>query len=151
MSPEDKLKELGIKLPEASTPLGSYVPCIQTGKLIFLSGLLPLKNGKLTRTGRVGESISLDDAKEEAKTATLNALSILKAYVGRLDKVKRCVKITGYVASAPDFIEQPKILNTASDLLFEIFGETGKHARSAIGVNVLPLNSPVELEFIFEV
>jgi enamine deaminase RidA (YjgF/YER057c/UK114 family) len=151
MSPEEKLKELGIELPEIPTPLGSYVPCIQTGKLIFLSGILPLKNGKLTRTGRVGESISLDDAKEEAKTATRNALSILKAYIGSLDKVKRCVKITGYVASAPDFIEQPKILNTASDLLFEIFGEIGRHARSAIGVNVLPLNSPVELEFIFEV
>jgi enamine deaminase RidA (YjgF/YER057c/UK114 family) len=151
MSPEEKLKELGLNLPETPAPLGSYVPCIQTGKLIFLSGILPLKNGKLTRTGRVGKSISLDDAKEEAKIATLNALSILKAYIGSLDKVKRCVRITGYIASAPDFIEQPKVLNTASDLLFEIFGEKGKHVRSAVGVNVLPLNAPVEIEFIFEV
>jgi len=151
MSPEEKLKELGIELPEAPTPLGSYVPCIQTGNLLFLSGILPLRNGKLTRTGRVGESISLDNAREDAKTAVINALSILKSHLGSLDKVKRCVKITGYVASAPDFIEQPKVLNAASDLSFEIFGEIGKHVRSAIGVNILPLNSPVELEFIFEV
>jgi enamine deaminase RidA (YjgF/YER057c/UK114 family) len=151
MSPEEKLRELGIELPEIPTPVGSYVPCIQTGKLIFLSGILPMKNGKLTRTGIVGESISLDDAREDAKTATINALSILKSHLGSLGKVKRCVRITGYVASAPDFVEQPKVLNAASDLLFKIFGEIGKHARSAVGVNVLPLNSPVELEFIFEV
>jgi enamine deaminase RidA (YjgF/YER057c/UK114 family) len=151
MSPEEKLRELGIELPEIPAPLGSYVPCIQTGKLIFLSGILPLKNGKLAKTGRVGESISLDDAREDAKTATINALSILKLHLESLGKVKRCVRITGYVASAPDFVEQPKVLNAASDLLFEIFGDTGKHARSAVGVNVLPLNSPIELEFIFEV
>ena len=151
MSPEDKLKELGIDLPDAPNPLGSYIPCIQTGGLLFLSGILPLKNGVLTRAGKVGESVSLDEAREDARIATINALSILKAHIGRLDKIKRCVKITGYVASAPDFTEQPKVLNAASDLLFEIFGESGKHTRAAVGVNVLPLNSPVELEFIFEV
>jgi enamine deaminase RidA (YjgF/YER057c/UK114 family) len=151
MSPEDKLEELGIKLPEAPKPLGSYVPSVQTGNLLYLSGILPLINGKLLRTGRVGESVSLDEAKEDARTATINALSVLKSSIGNLDKVKRCIKISGYIASAPDFTEQPKVLNAASDLIFEVFGEAGRHARAAVGVNVLPLNSPVEIEFIFEV
>jgi enamine deaminase RidA (YjgF/YER057c/UK114 family) len=151
MSPEDKLKQLGIELPEAPTPLGSYIPVLRTGNLVFLSGILPLRQGKLARQGKVGKEINLDEAKEEARIATINALSVLKAYVGSLDKVKRCIKITGYVASEPDFSEQPKVLNAASDLLFEIFGEKGRHVRSAIGVNVLPLNSPLEIEFIFEV
>jgi enamine deaminase RidA (YjgF/YER057c/UK114 family) len=151
MSPEERLKKLGIELPEAPIPLGSYIPVVKTGNLVFLSGILPVKQGKLTKQGRVGEDISLDEAREEAKTATINALSVLKAHVGSLDKVKRCIKITGYVASAPDFTEQPKVLNAASDLLYEIFGEAGRHVRAAVGVNVLPLNSPVEIEFIFEV
>jgi len=151
MSPEDKLKKLGIELPEAPSPLGSYIPIVRTGNLVFLSGILPLIKGKLLRQGRVGESVSLDEARDDARTAAINALSVLKANIDSLNKVKRCVKITGYVASAPDFTEQPKVLNAASDLMFEIFGEAGRHARAAIGVNVLPLNSPVEIEFIFEV
>jgi enamine deaminase RidA (YjgF/YER057c/UK114 family) len=151
MSPEDKLKKLGIELPEAPSPLGSYIPIVRTGNLVFLSGILPLIKGKLLRQGRVGEDISLDEARDDARTAAINALSVLKANIGSLNKVKRCVKITGYVASAPGFTEQPKVLNAASDLMFEIFGEAGRHARAAIGVNVLPLNSPVEIEFIFEV
>jgi len=151
MSPEDKLKELGIKLPEAPKPLGSYVPSVQIGNVFYLSGMLPLINGKLIRTGKVGESVSLDEAREDAKTATINALSVLKSRIGNLDKVKRCIKISGYIASASDFTEQPKVLNAASDLIFEVFGEAGRHARAAVGVNVLPLNSPVEIEFIFEV
>jgi enamine deaminase RidA (YjgF/YER057c/UK114 family) len=151
MSPEDKVKKSGIDLPDAPVPLGSYIPVIRTGNLVFLSGILPLVKGKLLRHGRVGESVSLDEAREDARIATINALSILKAHIGSLNKIKRCVKITGYVASAPDFTEQPKVLNAASDLLFEIFGESGKHARAAVGVNVLPLNSPLEIEFIFGV
>jgi len=151
MLPEDKLKELGIELPEAPTPLGSYIPALRIGNLVFLSGILPLLQERLTRQGKVGKDISLDEAKEEARIATINALSVLKAHIGNLDKVTRCVKITGYVASEPDFTEQPKVLNAASDLLFEIFGDKGRHVRSAVGVNVLPLNSPLELEFIFEV
>ena len=151
MSPEDKLKELGIDLPDAPTPLGSYIPVLRAGNLVFLSGMLPLRQGKLLRQGKVGKDINLDEARENARVATVNALSVLKAYIGSLDKVKRCVKITGYVASETDFTEQPKVLNAASDLLFEIFGEKGKHVRSAVGVNVLPLNSPLEIEFIFEV
>jgi enamine deaminase RidA (YjgF/YER057c/UK114 family) len=151
MLPEDKLREFGIELPEAPSPLGSYVPVIRTGNLVFLSGILPLVKGKLLRQGRVGESVSLDEAKEDARIATINTLSVLKAHVGSLDKIKRCIKITGYVASSHDFTEQPKVLNAASDLLFEIFGEAGRHVRAAIGVNVLPLNSPLEIDFIFEV
>lgn len=151
MSPEDKLKQLGITLPEAPTPLGSYVPIMQTGNLLFMSGILPLINGKLIRQGCVGHDISLEDARSDAKTATINALSILKSHIGSLDKVKKCVRITGYISSASHFTEQPKVLNAASDLLFEIFGESGRHARSAVGVNILPLNAPLEIEFIFEV
>jgi enamine deaminase RidA (YjgF/YER057c/UK114 family) len=151
MSPEDKIKELGIELPEAPTPLGSYIPALRTGNLVFLSGILPLRRGKLIKQGKVGKDLSLDEAKEEAKAATINALSVLKASIGNLDKVERCIKITGYVASDPDFVEQPKALNAASDLLFEIFGDKGKHARSTVGVNVLPLNAPLEIDFIFQV
>lgn len=151
MSPEEKLKALGIELPDAPRPLGSYVPLVRTGNLVFLSGILPLVEGKLTREGRVGEKVTVDEAREDARTAAINALAILKANLGTLNKIRRCVKITGYVSSAPDFTEQPNVLNAASDFMLEIFGEVGRHARAAVGVNVLPLNSPVELEFIFEV
>ena len=151
MTPEEKLATLGITLPEAPKPLGSYVPCVQTGNLLFLSGMLPLKEGKLARTGRVGEAVMLQEAQEDAKQAVINALTVLKAQLGSLDRVRRCVKLNGYVASAPGFTDQPKVLNSASDFLFEVFGDAGRHARAAIGVSVLPLNSPVEIDFIFEV
>jgi enamine deaminase RidA (YjgF/YER057c/UK114 family) len=151
MSIEDKLKQFGIRLPEAPNPLGSYIPVLRIGSLIFLSGILPLIQGRLTRQGKVGKDVSLDEAREDARVVTVNALSILKSHIKDLDKVKRCIKITGYVASDTDFTDQPKVLNAASDLLFEIFGEKGRHVRSAVGVNVLPLNSPLEIEFIFEV
>ncbi len=151
ISPEEKLKSLGIELPVAPEPLGSYIPFIRTGNLVFLSGLLPLKHGRLLRNGKVGKEVRPEEAMEDAKIIVINALAILKSHLGNLDNVKRCVKITGYIASSENFTEQPKILNAASNLLYEIFGEKGKHARVAIGVNVLPLNSPVEIEFIFEV
>jgi enamine deaminase RidA (YjgF/YER057c/UK114 family) len=151
MSPEEKLKELGIEFPEAPSPLGCYIPFVRTGNLVFLSGILPLIEGKLLRQGKVGENIKIDEAREDARIATINALSILKSNLGSLSNVKKCIKITGYVASAPDFIDQPEVLNAASDLLFEVFGEGGRHVRSAVGVNVLPLNSPVEIEFIFQI
>jgi len=151
VTPEDKLKELGIELPVAPSPLGSYVPVTRTGNLVFLSGILPLAEGNLLRRGKVGENVSIDDAKEDAKIAVMNALAVLRYHVGSLNAIKRCIKITGYVASSPDFTEQPKVLNAASDLLYEIFGEAGRHARAAVGVSVLPLNAPVEIEFIFEV
>ena len=151
VSPEERIKELGILLPEAPAALGSYVPCVQTGDLLFLSGMLPLRNGKLARTGRLGETVSVSDAQEDAQQAARNALSVVRAYLGSLDRVVRCVKISGYVASAPDFFDQPKVLNAASELLKDIFGDHGRHARVAVGVSVLPLNAPLEVDFIFEI
>ncbi len=151
ITPEKKLEELGITLSESPKPLGSYVPCILTGSLLFLSGMLPLREGKLLRTGRVGESVTLLEAQEDARQVVCNALSIIKTHLGSLDKIKRCVRLNGYIASADNFTGQPKVLNAASELLFEIFGESGKHTRTAIGVSILPLNSPIEIDFIFEV
>ena len=113
--------------------------------------MLPLKDGKLLKTGRLGEAVSLEDAALCARTAALNALGVLKSSVGSLDMIKQCVKISGFVASAPDFTDQPKVLNGASELMVEVFGEAGRHARVAVGVNILPMNSPVEVDFIFEV
>ncbi|MCE5312349.1 MAG: RidA family protein [Nitrospiraceae bacterium] len=151
MTPEEKLIELGITLPELPKPLGSYVPCVQTGNLLFLSGMLPMKEGRLTRTGRVGDAVTLEEAQEDARQSAINALAILKSYLGSLKRVKRCVKINGFVSSAEDFFDQPKVINPASDLMFEVFGEAGRHARAAVGVYALPLNSPVEIDFIFEI
>ncbi len=151
MNIDERLKELGIILTESPKPLGSYVSCVQTGNLLFLSGVLPFRSGKLTRTGRVGETVTLDEAKEDARQIVINAVSVLKVNIGDLNKITKCVKVNGFVASAADFYDQPKVLNGASDLLFEIFGEAGKHARAAVGVNALPMNTPVEIDFIFEV
>ncbi len=151
MNIDDKIRELGIELTDVPKPLGSYVPCVQTGNLIFMSGVLPLRNGELTRRGKVGEAITLDKAREDARQVVINALSALKAHLGSLDKIRKCVKLNGYVASAAGFTDQPKVLNAASDLLFEIFGDAGRHARAAIGVYSLPLNSPIEVDFIFEI
>lgn len=132
-------------------PLGSYLPCVRTGNLLYLSGVLPLRGGKLLRTGIVGDSVSLAEAQEDARQIIINALSLIKAYIGSLDKVARCVKLNGYIASAPDFTGQSSVLNAASDLLCDVFGEKGKHARVSVGVNILPLNAPLEVEFIFEI
>lgn len=151
MSVEERLKELGITLPLAPQPLGAYLPCVRSGNLLFLSGILPLREGKLLKTGRVGESLTIEEAKEEARQVVINALSIVKATIGNLDLISRCIKLNGYIASSPDFIKHPTVLNEASELLYNIFGEAGKHARVAIGVNVLPLNSPLEVDFIFEI
>ena len=151
MSPEQKLKEMGIILPAAPAALGAYVPCVQTGNLLFLSGQLPLREGKLIRTGKLGESVSISDAQDDARQAVMNALSNAKAVLGSLDRVAKCVKLNGYVASAPDFTDQPRVLNAASELLRDIFGDQGRHARVAVGVSVLPLNSPLEIDFIFEI
>ncbi|NJD56195.1 MAG: RidA family protein [Nitrospirae bacterium] len=151
MRPEEKLQEMGITLPDLPKPLGSYVPYVRTGNLLFISGMLPLVNGKLVAAGRVGEKVMLDEAVRAARTSAVNALAVLRSAVGSLDKVDRCVKITGYVASAGNFTDQPKVINGASDLMFEVFGEAGRHARAAVGVHVLPMDSPVEIAFIFEV
>ncbi|MBI4685818.1 MAG: RidA family protein [Nitrospirae bacterium] len=151
MSPEEKLNALGIELPEIPKPLGSYIPIVKTGNLVFLSGMLPLTDGKLLRQGRVGEKVSVEEASEDARTTAINALAVLKSNIGSLNRVRRCIKITGYISSSSEFTEQPRVLNAVSDLMFEIFGEAGRHARVAVGVNVLPLNSPLEIEFIFEI
>ncbi len=151
MTIDERLNELDISLPDSPKPLGSYLPYVRAGNLIFMSGVLPLRNGKLIRTGRVGETVSVDEASEDARQVVVNALSVLRAAAGDLEKVSKCVKLNGYVASAADFTDQPKVLNGASDLLFEIFGEAGRHARAAVGVYSLPLNSPVEIDFIFEI
>jgi enamine deaminase RidA (YjgF/YER057c/UK114 family) len=151
MDTEKRLKELNIHVPESVMPLGVYLPCTRTGSLLFLSGILPLREGKLTRKGRVGESVSIEEAQDDAKQCVINALSVIKAYLGDLNRIRRCIKLNGFVSSAPDFFEQPKVLNAASEFLFDIFGESGRHSRSAIGVFVLPLNSPIEIDFIFEI
>jgi enamine deaminase RidA (YjgF/YER057c/UK114 family) len=151
MGPEERITELGIELPALPKPLGAYVPFVRTGNLVYLSGMLPLKNGKLIHTGRVGETVSLEDAIACARLAAINALAVLKSAADSFDRVKRCVKISGFVASAQDFFDQPKVINGASELIAEVFGAVGLHARAAVGVNTLPLNSPVEIEFIFEV
>jgi enamine deaminase RidA (YjgF/YER057c/UK114 family) len=150
MHPEDKLKELGIELPPAPEALGSYVPARRTGNLLFLSGILPLVDGMLLRSGKVGAELTLDDARREGLKVVINAFSILKLNVGDLSKVAGCVKVTGFVASAPGFNEQHKVLNSVSDIVAQVFGEPGRHARAAVGVSELPLDAPLEVEFIFE-
>jgi enamine deaminase RidA (YjgF/YER057c/UK114 family) len=151
MSPEEKLASLGIELPESPAPLGSYVPAVTSGRLVFISGMLPLKDGKLIKKGKLGDTLTVDDGAELARVSAINALSALKAHLGGLGRVKRCVRLCGYIASTTDFTQQPAVLNGASGLMAEVFGESGRHARAAVGVNVLPLDSPVEVEFVFEV
>lgn len=150
MNYEKKLAEMGIKLSDAPAPAASYVPGVQTGNLIFISGQVPRKDGELI-TGRLGESISLEDAYEAAKLCCISCLSVVKSMVGDLDKVKRIVKVVGYVNSVPESGDQPKVVNGASDLLVEVFGDVGRHARAAIGQSGLPFNVPVEVEMIVEV
>ena len=149
---DSKLEELNIQLDEASSPAGSYVPFVISNNLVFISGQLPFINGKLTIKGKVGDSVSLDDGIRMAEACAKALLSQLKsACDGNLNKVKRVVKLGGFVASTPDFIDQPKVINGASDLFVKIFGDKGKHSRFAVGTASLPLNVPVEIEGIFEI
>ena len=150
MTPEEKISALGISLAVPPAPLGAYIPVQRAGDLLFLSGILPLVDGKLLKTGRVGDQIPAEEGPMLARTVAINALSILKSHLGELGKIKRCVKITGYIASAAGFTGQAAVLNGASGLMVEVFGEAGRHARAAVGVSVLPLDSPIEVEFIFE-
>ncbi len=151
MSIDNELSRLGIELPQAPKPLGSYVPCVQVGNLLFISGILPLWEGKLLAEGRVDLDVSVEAAREAARQTVINALSVIRGYLGGLDTLRRCIRLTGYVSSTPGFFRQPDVLNAASDLLYELMGERGRHTRVAVGVEVLPLNSPIEVEFIFEV
>ena len=149
--PEEKLAELGLKLPEVATPAGAYIPAVRSGNYIYTSGQLPMVDGALPAVGKVGAEISAEDAKALAQRCALNALAAVKAELGDLAQIKRVVKVVGFVASAPDFTAQPGVINGASELLGAVFGEAGRHARSAVGVAVLPLDSPVEVELIVEV
>ena len=149
---DQRLKELNIELDVASVPAGSYVPYVITNNLVFISGQLPFIDGKLTIKGKVGDNVSLDDAVKMSEACAKVLLSQLKAACnGNLDKVNKVVKLGGFVASAPNFTDQPKVINGASDLIVNIFGDKGKHSRFAVGVAALPLNVPVEIDGIFEI
>jgi len=153
MSFEKRLAELGITLPEVAAPVAAYVPAVQTGNYIYTSGQLPFVEGKLPATGKVGEGeglVSADDAAAYARTCALNALAAVRSVTGSLDSISRIVKVVGFVASDPSFTGQPAVINGASSVLGEIFGDAGVHARSAVGVAVLPLDSPVEVELVVE-
>ena len=151
MSYEDKLKALGLELPEAPKPVATYVPAVRTGNLLFLSGVLPMRNGQLAFVGKLGREVSLADGVEAAKVAILNALAIAKQELGSLDRITRVVKVVGHVASAEGFTDQPQVLIGASDLLVAIFGEAGRHARVATGAAELPRRAAVEIEVILAV
>ena len=151
MSTEEKLKKLNIILPKAPDPVGGYVASKIVGNLVFISGQLPLNSeGKLIK-GKIGKELNLEQGQEAAKFCALNLLAQLKKICGSLDKVKSCVKITGYVNSTDSFVDQPKIVNGASDLISQIFGDNGKHTRAAVSTNSLPLGAAVEVDGIFEI
>jgi enamine deaminase RidA (YjgF/YER057c/UK114 family) len=149
--PEERLAALGLDLPEVAAPLAAYLPTVRTGDLVFTAGQLPLRVGELIATGAVGGAVNVDEAVMCAQQCTLNALAAVKAEVGDLAAVRRVVKVVVYVASATDFTAQAQVANGASELLGEVFGESGRHARSAVGVAVLPLDAPVEVELVVEV
>jgi enamine deaminase RidA (YjgF/YER057c/UK114 family) len=146
----ERLAELGITLPAVAKPLAAYVPAVRTGTLVYTSGQLPLQAGDLTHIGKVGAEVTPEQAKVAARTCALNALAAIDALVG-IDAVIRIVKVVGFVASAPGFSGQPGVVNGASEVLGELFGDAGAHARSAVGVSELPLDAPVEVELIVEV
>jgi enamine deaminase RidA (YjgF/YER057c/UK114 family) len=148
---EQKLAELGLSLPDVAPPAGVYLPAVRSGNYIYTSGQLPMVEGKLIATGKVGAEVTLDEAKALAQRCALNALAAVKWELGDLSQVKRVVKVVGFVASTPDFTAQPGVVNGASELLGAVFGDAGQHARSAVGVAVLPLDAPVEVELIVEI
>jgi enamine deaminase RidA (YjgF/YER057c/UK114 family) len=148
---EKRLNELGVTLPAAAAPAANYVPFMRTGNLVFTAGQLPLKDGKLQVTGLLGRDVDVAAGKEAAKLCAINILAQAKAAIGDLEKIRRLVKITVFVASAPDFTEQHLVANGASDFLVEVLGEPGKHARAAVGTASLPLNAAVEIEAVIEV
>ena len=150
-APEERLAELGLSVPEVPTPVAVYVPAVVSGDHVFTSGQLPMKNGELMLTGKVGGEVSQDEAKACAEQCALNAIAAVKSVVGDLGNVAQVVKVVVFVASAPDFTGQPQVANGVSELLGDVFGEAGQHARSAVGVAVLPLDVPVEVEMVVEV
>ncbi len=150
-TPEQRLEEMGLSVPEVAKPVASYVPAVRSGHHVFTSGQLPMRQGQLITTGKVGGEVSADEAVECARQCALNALAAVRAELGELSAIKRIVKVVVFVASTPDFTGQPGVANGASELFGEVFGDIGQHARSAVGVPVLPLDAPVEVELIVEV
>jgi len=148
---EKKLKEMGIDISNAPKPAASYIPAVQTGNLVYTAGQASKKDGNLVYRGKLGKDLTVEEGYEAAKISIINCLAVLKDHLGSLDRITRVVKLLGFVASTPDFDQQPYVINGASDLLIILFGEKGKHARSAIGTNVLPFGTPVEIEMIVEV
>lgn len=150
MSYESKLQELRLTLPDPPKPVANYVPVVRVGNLLFLSGVLPSRDGQLIMTGKLGQDLSIEQGVEAARVAVLNGVSIIRSVAGSLDHVKQIVKMVGHIASAPGFTDQPQVLNGASDLLVELFGDAGRHARVAVGAAELPRHAPVEIELIVE-
>ena len=148
---ETKLIELKLQIPNPSKPVAAYISAKQTGNLVFTAGQLPMVNGELMTKGLLGRDVEIEEAYKAARICTLNALAAIKGVIGDLDRIKQIVRVVGYVASVPTFTQQPAVVNGASELLLEIFGENGKHARSAVGMAVLPLNASVEIELTVEV
>ncbi|HEY8558043.1 MAG: RidA family protein [Actinomycetes bacterium] len=150
-TPEERLQELGVSLPAPAVPVAAYVPCVRTGSLVYVSGQVPVLDGKPSHLGHLGDNVDLEDGRAAARTCAVNVLAALKAELGELSRVRRVVKVTGFVASTPDFTDHPKVINAASELFGDVFGDAGRHARAAIGVAALPLGVPVEVEAIVEV
>jgi enamine deaminase RidA (YjgF/YER057c/UK114 family) len=150
-TPEERLQQLGVSLPAPAVPVAAYVPTVRTGDLVYVSGQVPTAGGKPTHLGHLGDDLDLEDGRAAARTCAINLIAALKAELGELSRVRRVVKVTGFVASAPGFTDHPKVINAASELLGEAFGEAGRHARAAVGVAALPLGVPVEVEAIVEV
>jgi enamine deaminase RidA (YjgF/YER057c/UK114 family) len=149
-TPDERLAARGLALPNVVAPLAAYVPAVRSGRYIYTAGQIPVVEGKLLTAGKVGGEVSTEEAVRLAEICALNGLAAMASVAGGLAGIRRIVKVTGFVASVPDFTDQPKVLNGASALLLDVFGDAGKHARSAVGVAVLPLNAPVEVEFIAE-
>jgi len=150
-TPEERLQELGISLPAPATPVAAYVPCVRTGDLVYVSGQVPMVDGKPSHLGHLGDDVDLEAGRAAARTCAVNVLAALKAELGELSRVRRVVKVTGFVASTADFTDHPKVVNAASELFGDVFGDAGRHARAAVGVAALPLGVPVEVEAIVEV
>ena len=150
-TPEERLQELGVDLPAPAAPVAAYVPCVRTGNLVYVSGQVPSVEGKPTHLGHLGDDVDLEAGRAAARTCAVNVLAALKAELGELSRVRRVVKVTGFVASTPAFTDHPKVVNAASELFAAAFGDAGRHARAAVGVAALPLGVPVEVEAIVEV
>jgi len=146
---EEKIKSIGIKLPDPPSPAGSYIPVVKSGNLLYVSGQIPMEDGKVVFTGKVSDT-NIETAQKSARICAINILAQLKKELGDLEKISRIVRLSGFVNSGPEFTQQPKVINAASDLFYEIFGECGKHSRIAVGVSSLPLNSMTEIDAIVE-